>query len=160
MIYRLTLPSMNPPVPKAMVVEWCRHEGELVIYGDEICQLAVEELVCRRQDYYVDDFASILRGDGATLRAWDWTRTDVEYHVMLVSSDRAWLRKICSPATSCAVAGDLLALFTSSPDEPITGQPAPFSSQPLFRAVPNVIDAAALDRVPLAADSEVPRDLA
>jgi hypothetical protein len=41
----------------------------------------------------------------------------------MVAGERGWLRKLCAGVNDVKAVGDLLALVTTEPDEPIDGQP-------------------------------------
>jgi hypothetical protein len=139
MILRLVLPSFDPAVASARLISWSAHEGSPVNFGDNLCEFAVEEMVRHRQDFHFRSFESILRGDEQALPTFAYKVSDVQYRVRLVSSEAAWLRRIAARDNEVVEVGDLLALFTTSPDDALDNGETPERDRAAFRVVPDLV---------------------
>jgi hypothetical protein len=140
------------------VVKWHKNEGELVDYGDDLCDLAMQEYrapkglreVEKQRGELSSDpaklaelAARLLEGDAPPMPKLDTGSFSAlkgpEFVIRLTAIDRASLRRIHAPAGETRKAGDLLAVLTTDPAEPINRSAEASGRTILFRVVENVL---------------------
>ena len=145
-------------IERGSIVAWHKQEGDAVEYGDDLLDLEVQEVRSPdRQDELRNEIIRLnerpsriahlaarqLAGlappfeeiDPDHLVTWDlkeWT-----FVVRITSSDRGFLRRFCAQAGELRRAGQLLAILTTEPDEPLPAHGEDLTAAPTFRTIIN-----------------------
>jgi hypothetical protein len=155
-IYELTLGGHDwnhRPVHAGRIRRWFRHEGDLVQYGDELCDVLIEEVKdpeglweLREQIKQYSGPTAIaemaarqLEGEELNMAevnpeslriVWLWPN---KFDLRIASAQSGVLRKICAQEGERREAGQLLALLTTDSNELVVGVDE--RSVPPFRVV-------------------------
>ncbi len=134
MITKLEVPAVDGAMQGGKVLRWHKREGDTIAFGEDICELAI------------DEFAVLRRTARATLltrRRRDKLKSDLEtregvyFEVVVTSSDTGVLRKIVAEEGVRIGVGDLLAVATTDADEPLDGDADRWREAPALRVVVN-----------------------
>ena len=132
------MPFVDRSMQRAVLVRWFKAEGDSVAYGEDVCEVAVDEVLVLKKR---KDARTLAAGAGAAGRALigEGHRIRSRKHqpdrLRLTSSDTGFLRRILVREEGRLVVGDLLAVLTTTPDEPVDDGQS-FS----FRVVANRIE--------------------
>lgn len=139
MIAKLEMPLVDRALQRGVLVRWFKAEGDAVTYGDDMCEVAVDEILVlkKRKD------ARILAANPATVASREAigeghrirSRKKVPIRLRLTSSDTGFLRRILVREQDRVEIGDLLAILSTTADEPVDATGA-FS----FRVVANRVE--------------------
>ena len=111
MIVKLTVPVVDPSMQGGKVLRWHKREGDTIGFGDEICDIAVDEFAVLRRTARA---TLLARGRRGKLKSDLEQREGVYFEVALTSSDTGVLRKIVVEAGGRIVIGDLLGVVTTA----------------------------------------------
>ncbi len=134
MITKLAVPVVDPSMQGGKVLRWHKHEGDTIGFGDEICELAVDEFAVLRRTARA---TLLARGRRGKLRNDLEQREGVYFEVVVTSSDQGVLRKILAREGDRIAIGDLLAVVSSADHGDVTGSAAEWSNAPAMRVVVN-----------------------
>ncbi|MGP0030359.1 MAG: hypothetical protein ACLPVF_07615 [Acidimicrobiales bacterium] len=134
MILRFEMPTLDANAMTTRMYRWHKVEGDEISYGDDICEVVVEETKRLVRNLHASDVLDETAkkksrkptGSGPTKRT-------ANYVVRIVSSDLGSLRRITAPEGEILSAGDTLALITSEAGEGLPHQVD--GSWPTFRVV-------------------------
>ncbi|MGH8937559.1 MAG: hypothetical protein ACRDXD_15085 [Acidimicrobiia bacterium] len=141
MILELEMPYVDPTIHQASVVAWHKQEGEPLSYGDEICTLAVHQLVRLKRDNVASRVARRVRRERASRSEYFVKGGDrFIVHVVVTASDEGFLRELVAREADLVAVGDRLALVSTDAGEPLGGGPSAN-----FRVVGNLLEHSAED---------------
>ncbi len=136
MIMKVTMPTHDQSMRGGKVLRWHKSEGDPVVFGDDLCDVAI------------DEFAVLRRTGRATLlsgRRQKKLRDDLEVRegkvyveMTITSSDQGTLRKVVAGEGDAIALGALLAVVTTG-DEALEGTPADWQNATPMRVVVNVV---------------------
>jgi hypothetical protein len=145
-------------VEAGTVLRWHKSEGEQVDYGDDVCDLVMNEYrapkgllevekergqLSNEPAKLADLMARLLEGERPvmpTMSADSFVALKgPEFVLRLTACDRGTVRRIEAPAGAAAKAGDVLAVLTTDPTEPLGESAETASGSTLFRFVENVL---------------------
>jgi pyruvate/2-oxoglutarate dehydrogenase complex dihydrolipoamide acyltransferase (E2) component len=126
---RLEMPFVDKSVHRGAVYRWHISEGDPIHFGTDVCDLLITEIKRLRRSVSGDEIAS----------------QSVMFLVRITASEPATLRVIQAKEGSSISVGDLLAIVSTEPAEPI-GEGPPLGA-PLLRVVAERVDAAEVDDV-------------
>lgn len=135
MTLKLVMPFLERSVEWARIDKWHKREGDAIGYGEEICDLVVEEVVRHAQEPSRGPL--LERASGRVLA---YRGTAVEFRITLVASDAGQLRRICAAEGERRALGELLALVTTTKEERPASREADIVGAPPFRVVANLIE--------------------
>jgi len=155
------------PIQLARVVKWYKREGEVVDYGDDVCDLWVREVrvpegmwrlraeswILGKEPSLIAEIAERQLAGDVPLSPLDATplaelnpdafdaanASRCGFLTRLTSSDRGILRRIYAPVGEVHEAGDILALLSTEANDPIEGGQESFERLVPFRVVENLI---------------------
>jgi pyruvate/2-oxoglutarate dehydrogenase complex dihydrolipoamide acyltransferase (E2) component len=137
MMMKITMPTYDQSMRGGRVLRWHKGEGDDIGFGDDICDVAI------------DEFAVLRRTGRATLlsgRRQKKLRDDLEvregkvYREMTItSSDQGTLRKVVAGEGDSIALGDLLAVVTTD-GQPLSGTPADWQNATPMRVVVNALN--------------------
>ena len=137
MTARLEMPFVDRSVQRGVLAQWYKAEGDPVAYGDDICEVVVDEILVLKKTKDARALAAeptakrAAVGEGQRLQ----NRKHMTYRLRLTSSDSGILRRIVVREQERLEIGDLLAVLTTTADEPVDDGKA-FS----FRVIHNRIE--------------------
>jgi pyruvate/2-oxoglutarate dehydrogenase complex dihydrolipoamide acyltransferase (E2) component len=105
------------------VVAWHKREGDKISYGDELCELVVEE-VTRLQRRLSARLGAGRRSARVKYR----TLEGVTVRFRILSSEVGVLRQIIAVPGTAVTMGDLLGVVDSTEDAPVSGSSGPAST--------------------------------
>ncbi len=118
MILRFEMPDLDLGALSTLMHRWHKAEGDQISYGDDICEVFVEETkTITRSKHASDLLGGSARKRPAGAPGDPGTSRVANYAVRLVSSDVGYLRRISAPEGESLSAGATLALMTSDGGE-------------------------------------------
>jgi len=134
MITKLAVPVVDPSMQGGRVLRWNKQEGDAIAFGDEICELAVDQFAVLRRT----GRATLLSGRRNKKLKSDLEQRDgVYFEVVLTSSDDGILRKIVADEGDRIAIGDLLGVIAAEGDGDLEGSTEEWNAAPLLRVVVN-----------------------
>lgn len=110
---RVELPSLGPAVEGAVITTWHKQVGDQIAYGDELCDVTVEEVTRLRRRLNPKD---TVNRKPSRLKYKKWTGVKVSYR--LTSLDTGTLTEIvASEGTGVRVGEQIAALGLDGQDE-------------------------------------------
>lgn len=106
---QLLLPRLSAAMSEGTLVAWHKEEGEEIAYGDELCDIVVDEVARLRRRLS----ARIAVGRRSAGKAKYRTLEGVAVRFRLISSEVGILRQIVTPQGTPVKEGDLLAVVGS-----------------------------------------------
>jgi hypothetical protein len=134
MLLRLTLPFFNPSVVQGAVVRWHRREGDRVDHGDDLLVYRFQRIRVARETlgWNTGQIRRTIRAQQAMshLDVADPRMASAEQRVAYIkiasdslvritSADHGYLRRIDAAEGESREVGGLLAVLTTTPDEPL-----------------------------------------
>ena len=119
MLMRIQLPRFSPAMAGGTLVDWMRGEGEPVRYGDDLCEIAVENVKRLRR-------TASARMSLKTLnrKARFMDKSDLLVSYVVTSADEGTLRRIEARPGDFVSVGDTLAYLDVAGDAPEGEDPA------------------------------------
>jgi pyruvate/2-oxoglutarate dehydrogenase complex dihydrolipoamide acyltransferase (E2) component len=134
---RLEVPATAKTIESMRVRSWSKAEGDPVAFGDELCVITIGRKRVLKRDAPVRARAERRRGGlfGRKPPPEDEHRLVRSTGVVLrvVASDEGVVRRLLVDAGEKVESGTLLAVITTTGDEPVDLERAP--STPAFRAI-------------------------
>lgn len=118
------MPFVDRSMQRGVLVRWFKAEGDFVAYGEDVCEVAVDERLVLKKRKDARTLAGgtpdatgkrFAIGEGHRLRS----RKHLTDRLRLTSSDTGILRRILVREQGQLVVGDLLAVLTTTADEPV-----------------------------------------
>lgn len=134
MITKLAVPVVDPSMQGGKVLRWHKGEGDTIGFGEEICELAVDEFAVLRRTARA---TLLARGRRNKLKNDLEQREGVYFEVVVTSSDHGVLRKILAREGDRIAIGDLLAVVTTTDHGELSGSVAEWREAPDMRVVVN-----------------------
>ncbi|MFN2487477.1 MAG: hypothetical protein ABR609_12885 [Acidimicrobiia bacterium] len=136
MILQLRVPHMETFAREARVVDWHIGVGDAVEFGDRICDISVSSWMALRKTKRA---RKLVRFDGkAKNRNQFEVRQGEDFLVMrIVASESGYLREIIAPLGHTVVVEDLMAWFSTEPEESLPANP---SDAPNLQVVATSLD--------------------
>ncbi len=133
MLFKLTLPYIDKRIEGGRIIRWYKQLGDWVDYGEDLCEIQVENkkhlnrpksaiAILSPFSHQGDHFLTITTGE----------------KLKICASDTGFLRLIAAPEKKYVTVGNLLAILTSDPDEPIGNLEQDLSQISGFRAIVNI----------------------
>jgi hypothetical protein len=115
---RFDMPALDLGATSTRLHRWTKAEGEQVSYGEDICEVLIEEIKVLVRDKHASDMLTKRETKRRAKQDAEVRRTRIaNYVVRIVSSDMGYLRKILTPEGASVSTGHTLALLTSDPLE-------------------------------------------
>ena len=111
-ILTVELPNLGPAVEGASISTWHKQPGETVAYGDDLCDVTVEQVTRMRRRLNPKDTV-----DRKAKRATFKRGKDVRVHYRIVSVDVGTLTAITAPVGTEVRVGDPIASITVAGEE-------------------------------------------
>jgi hypothetical protein len=144
---KLVLPYFNRMFPGGYAHRWCKREGDWVDYGEELCEVRVEEARVTKTVGALKPVAEWLQqskqaaGHSAgSMQEGNYKSWRCVVLLRVISSDVGYLRRIEASPNDYREVGEMLAWLTTENDErvPEAGAEVPLAS--LFRASARMVD--------------------
>ena len=129
---RLEMPYVDRRVESGAVAVWHKSVGDWVDYGEDLCDLSVREVAALDRSGNAQLISRLARRPAASARS---MRGGMGLMVRITASDTGRMRRIVAPEGSERRVGELLAVLTTSEDEPLDREEAS-----IFRVVATVVE--------------------
>ncbi|MEA5577343.1 hypothetical protein [Anabaena sp. UHCC 0451] len=133
MLFKLTLPYIDKKIAGGRIIRWYKQLGDWVDYGEDLCEIQVENkkglnrpkgaiAILSPSSHQGDRFLTVVASE----------------KLKICTSDTGFLRLIAAPEKKYVTVGNLLAILTSDPDEPIDNLEQDSSQLSGFRVIVNI----------------------
>lgn len=120
MILRLQVPFLETFSEEGSVVKWHVKEGDELQFGDPICDIALSQWMALRKTKRAVSLIKITGKSQGNVKHNFEKREGRGVLVMgVVASEAGYLRDVRAPEGKTVSVGDLLALVTTDPTEPV-----------------------------------------
>lgn len=136
MILRLEVPFLETFSHKGVVTAWHVREGAKVEFGDPICDMALSEWRALRKTKRAINIVKLRDPNNSVQHEFETRQGRGVLNMRIVASEAAYIRRIDVPAGKSAGVGDLLALVSTDPAEPLVDVPG----APAMRVVATSVD--------------------
>lgn len=134
MITKLEVPAVDPSMVGGKMLRWRKREGDAIAFGEEICELAVDQFAVLRRT----GRATLLTGRRRNKLKSDLeAREGVYFEVVVMSREQGFLRKIVAGEGQRIAIGDLLAVITTAEEDELVGNLDSWGAAPALRVVVN-----------------------
>ncbi|HUP17701.1 MAG TPA: lipoyl domain-containing protein [Acidimicrobiia bacterium] len=113
MILRLELPRLAAAVDRGVIAKWHKKEGEVINYGDDLCEVDVAEVARMRRRLGAQATTRLSKPSKPKFR----TRSDLLIRYRLTSVEVGTLSEIIVAEGKEVRTGDLLALLLVGHDD-------------------------------------------
>jgi hypothetical protein len=122
-ILRLEVPFLETFSNQGLVTEWHVRAGDKVDFGDPICDIALSEWRALRKTKRAINIVKLRDEKNKLQHEFENRSGRGVLNLRVVASEPAIVRRIEIPVGTKAGVGDLLALVSTDPDEPIVENP-------------------------------------